>query len=121
MKVLLVDRSKSWLEMERRCLAAHSGRDIVTARTVSEAWSAWEYDEFDIVFIDVDWDDLSSIEFVREIREQYEHIPLILLTSEAGRSQMVSALRAGISDYLLKPCTPDAVEKRIVKWLACPV
>lgn len=121
MRVLLVDRSKSWRLVQQRCFRGLGIREIVAVERESEAWTQMQQQGFDIVFVDINWADLSSIELISLIRSEYPSLPIILLTSEADRCHLISAMNAGVTDYLLKPSTPETIQAKLSKWLGCLV
>tara|TARA_E500000305_G_C3995389_1_gene224273 strand:+ start:796 stop:1095 length:300 start_codon:yes stop_codon:yes gene_type:complete len=96
-------------------------REIVAVERESEAWGLFQEQDFDIVFIDINWSNLSSIELITQIRNEHPNLPIILLTSEADRCHLVTAMKAGITDYLMKPCSPETIQTKLSKWLGCLV
>ncbi len=121
LKILLVDRSKSWRFVQQRCFRGLGIREVVAVEQESEAWEQFQNHEFDIVFVDINWSNLSSLELISQIRGARSNVPVILLTSEADRCHLVTAINAGITDYLVKPCSPETIQNKLSKWLGCLV
>jgi NarL family two-component system response regulator LiaR len=61
----------------------------------------------DVVLMDIVMPQLSGIEATRRIKEQDATVGVIVLTSFAGDDQVLPALEAGASSYLLKDVTPE--------------
>ncbi len=70
--------------------------------------AAWEIlNQVKVSLLLVDWNmpGLNGIELVRHVRyiERYETLPIIMITSEAAKYNVMEALKAGVSDYIVKP------------------
>lgn len=57
---------------------------------------------------------------LREVRsiEKEKDLPFLMLTAEAYRENVVEAMKAGVSDYVVKPFTAQALSEKIEKVLA---
>ncbi|MEM9084267.1 MAG: response regulator, partial [Planctomycetota bacterium] len=53
------------------------------------------------------------ITFVRHFRQSNKTTPLIMVTTEAERSRVIEAIKAGVNNYVVKPFTPDLLSQRI--------
>jgi len=40
-----------------------------------------------------------------------------MITTEAERARVVTAIQAGVSDYLVKPFTPDSLKSKLERWV----
>jgi len=62
----------------------------------------------------------NGIELVRLIRENRDtaHIPVVMLTGKSGEADIVRALDAGVSDYVVKPYQPSELVARLRRLLA---
>ncbi|WP_370980569.1 response regulator [Agaribacterium sp. ZY112] len=68
-----------------------------------------------------DWEmpEMSGAEFLKWLREQddFKQIPFIMVSSRGDREFVIEAIKAGVSDYLSKPFTPDELHKKVIKQL----
>jgi len=68
-----------------------------------------------------DWEmpEMSGEEFLKWLRSQEEHqkTPFIMVTSRGDKEHVVTAVKAGVNDYITKPFTPDELQKKVAKQL----
>ena len=60
---------------------------------------------------------MDGLALLKAIRQRDRDIPFIMITTEAERSRVVAAVQAGVSDYLVKPFTPDELKVKLDKWM----
>ena len=60
---------------------------------------------------------MEGIELVRQIRadDNPRQLPILMVTAEARREQIVAAAEAGVNGYIVKPFTAQALEQKIAK------
>lgn len=102
MRVLVVEDETLVAEtltvtMKRQGWAVDVARNLVEAR-----WLAGEV-PFDALVVDVNLPGGNGIDFCRDLREEGNTTPLLLLTSQADVSSRVRGLDSGADDYLPKP------------------
>ncbi len=65
----------------------------------------------------VDWNmpDMNGIEFVRHVRSnsRYDHMRLVMVTTETHPEQMKTALSAGANEYIMKPFTEEMIREKL--------
>ena len=63
---------------------------------------------------------MSGIDFIRAIRANaaFKDLPVLMVTTNAAKDDIVEALRAGINSYVVKPFTPDTIKEKIEGMLA---
>ena len=59
---------------------------------------------------------LTGIELLKKVRanEKYANTPFILLTAEAEAAQVSEALKLGVSNYIVKPFSPDMLRQKLL-------
>lgn len=76
--------------------------------------------EFIDLFL-VDWNipKMSGLEFIKKIRamERYAKTPVIMITSEAARYNVVEAIEAGTTDYLVKPIKAALMWEKLSRYV----
>ena len=55
---------------------------------------------------------------MQKIREANKTIPLIMCTTEAEKSRILEAVKAGVNNYIVKPFTPAALGEKIAQTMA---
>ena len=81
------------------------------------ALALFEADKFDIVLTDWNMPVMDGLTLLKEIRSRDQEIPIVMITTEAERARVVTAIEAGVSDYLVKPFTADALNAKLDKWV----
>ena len=117
MKILLVDDSGTMRAIQRRCLNKLGIEEISEAEDGVQALSLFDSMSFDIVLTDWNMPNMDGLTLLQEIRRRNREIPVVMITTEAERARVVQAIQFGVSDYLVKPFTPDGLRDKIEKWV----
>ena len=68
-------------------------------------------------FLITDWNmpNMPGIELLRQVRgdDALKHIPVMMVTAEASREQIVQAAGAGVNGYIVKPFTAQTLQEKI--------
>ena len=120
MKFLLVDDSKTMRNIQRKVLSSLEGAQFAEASDGVEALAviASGQGPFDAVLVDWNMPNMDGITLVRKIRETDKTTPLIMATTESEKARVLDAIRAGISNYVVKPFTPEALLEKVNQTLA---
>ena len=78
---------------------------FVEAANGQEALLQLQNQKIDLVLLDWNMPQLSGIDFLKQVRaqEEYVKLPIIMVTSEAAKYNVIEALKAGATDYIVKP------------------
>lgn len=113
MKALVVDDSA----VMRKILIGALGRagitDVDQASDGQEAVAAVGATEFGLILMDWNMPNMLGIDAVRAIRAAGKTVPIIMVTTEAEKSRVLEALKAGANNYIIKPFEPDAIVDKI--------
>jgi two-component system, chemotaxis family, chemotaxis protein CheY len=73
----------------------------------------------DLVFCDWNMPEMTGLELLQKIKAdpRFANLPFVMVTAEAEMKSVVSAVEAGVTDYLVKPVTREALNKKINKVL----
>lgn len=118
MRVLLVDDSGTMRTIQRRCLEKLGIADIVDAADGQQALDLFEHTTFDLIMSDWNMPNMDGMALLKAIRTRDSKIPFLMVTTEAERARVVAAIEAGVSDYLVKPFTPDGLREKLEKWVS---
>jgi two-component system chemotaxis response regulator CheY len=80
-----------------------------------QALALLEQDEFDLAIIDWDMPGTDGLDVIKTIRAHGSQVPVIMVTAEAEREQVIRAIRAGVSDYLTKPFDGGTLRAKVKK------
>jgi CheY-like chemotaxis protein len=95
---------------EARVHEAENGREAVIALGSNNV---------DIVFLDWNMPGYSGVDFLRTIRtmEQYKNLPVVMVTSEMSKENIITAFKEGAREYIIKPIDDDIFKKKIIAIL----
>lgn len=93
-----------------------AGKTVVSAPGGHEAMALLAGQSVSLVVSDVRMMPMDGIALLKEIRSQWPHLPVVLMTAYADVDRAVEAMRAGACDFLLKPFEPAALLAHIEKY-----
>ena len=115
LKILIVDDS----EAMRRILTNTLGKlwydDTITAEDGQEALNLLTGGSFTFVFTDWNMPVMDGLTLVKNIRstDGLKNIPIIMVTTEAAKDDIVDAVKAGVNNYVVKPFTVDTIKEKL--------
>ena len=117
--VLVVDDDSNNLELLLRMVKL-AGHEVVSADCGSAAITAVASTQPDLVLLDWMMPDLSGIDVLRSIRQDYDEntLPVIMCTALTESEYVSAALKEGANDYLTKPVNPDVLAARITSQIS---
>ena len=115
MKILVVDDSAAMRKIIGAALAKTSyGKErIVEASNGKEAFDKFVDDTFGLILSDWNMPEMDGLEFVSRVRQVDKRVKIIMITTEGTFGKMEEALEAGLDGYVVKPFTPEALERKI--------
>jgi two-component system chemotaxis response regulator CheY len=117
-RVLIADDSNTMRKIILRNLQAVGVSSAVEVADGNEAVQVFIPGHFDLVLTDWNMPGKSGLDVVREIRAKDAKVPIIMITTEGEKERVVQAIQAGVSDYLVKPFTPDTIREKLDKHIA---
>ncbi len=100
-------------------LLTDEGYTVLEASNGREALNLLRKGSVDLVVSEVRLPDIGGLEVLKQIRVNWPHVAVILLTGYSSLESAIGALRCGAADYLLKPCPEEELLGRIEAALAC--
>lgn len=110
-KVLIIDDEANLRNTLARVLL-QAGCEAASVGDASQALALLAQERFDLVYLDIRLPGIDGLQLLRELRQQYPKLPVILLTGHGSVHSAVEALRLGALDYLLKPVDPALLAAR---------
>lgn len=117
MKILIVDDFSTMRRIIKNLLRdlgftnTHEADDGVTALPMLKSG--------DFHFLVTDWNmpGMTGIDLLRAVRsdEKLATLPVLMVTAEAKRDQIIEAAQAGVNGYVVKPFTAQALKEKIEK------
>lgn len=118
MKIMLVDDSRTIRKIQTRTLEQLGHTEIVEAEDGVQALAKFKQDVPDLILIDWNMPNMDGLTLVQKIREANKTIPLIMCTTEAEKSRVLEAIKAGVNNYIVKPFTADSLGEKITQTMA---
>jgi len=112
--ILVVDDAPDTLEMLQRNLVS-KGYQVYTAPGVVEAIRILESTSVDLVITDYKMPEISGIDLVRHVRENYKYLGIIMITGYPSIHGAVEAVKTGAEEYLPKPFTKEELFAAVKK------
>jgi two-component system, chemotaxis family, chemotaxis protein CheY len=119
-KVLVVDDFKTMRKIVIGALGTCGLKNVTEAEDGIHAWplieaAAKEGAPFGLVVSDWNMPQLSGLELLRKVRalESTRKTPFVLVTAEAEQKNILEAVQAGVSNYVVKPFTPATFKEKL--------
>ena len=120
MKFLIVDDFSTMRRIVRNILKQIGHTDVDEAENGKEALQKLKQDHFDFVISDWNMPTMTGLDLLKEVRNdpQLKGMPFLMVTAESKQENVVEAIKAGVSNYIVKPFTADVLKAKIDKILA---
>jgi two-component system chemotaxis response regulator CheY len=118
-RFLVVDDFAPMREIVRKVLEDLGYRHIDEAADGAAALQKLRAARFDMLITDWTMPNMPGIELVRAVRSDptLAGLPVLMVTGEVKREQIVEATQAGVNGYIIKPFTPQALTAKVNKIL----
>ena len=75
--------------------------------------------DISIIFLDWNMPKMDGIAFLKKVRsmQKYRELPIIMITSEAGKFSIIEAIQSGATDYIVKPVKEKIFKEKISEIL----
>ncbi|GGP28204.1 ATP-binding response regulator [Silvimonas amylolytica] len=117
--VLVVDDFEPMRKATLTQLRSMGIERVVQAKDGAEALRILKRQTVDMILSDWNMPIMTGLDFLIAVRkdEALSHLPFVMVTAETERKRIEEAIYAGVSDFLVKPFTPERLESRIEKAL----
>jgi len=117
MRALVVDDFITMRRVVRSLLreTVFADGDIVEASNGAAALDRLRDETFDVVVTDIEMPTLGGFELLSAIRRdaRWRHLPVLMVTAEATKEEIVRCTQAGATAYLVKPFTRAVLEEKL--------
>ncbi|NHA13350.1 chemotaxis response regulator CheY [Thioalkalivibrio sp. XN279] len=125
MRILVVDDFSTMRRIIRNLLRELGYQNIQEADDGQTAWPMLQGGGFDFLVTDWNMPGMPGIELLKAVRAdaKLQSLPVLMVTAEAKREQIVEAAQAGVNGYIVKPFTAETLREkldRIFARLAAP-
>ncbi|MCL5954311.1 MAG: chemotaxis response regulator CheY [Nitrospirae bacterium] len=117
MRVLVVDDFSTMRRIVKNTLRQIGFTNIEEAEDGQKAYDRLSSEKFDFVVSDWNMPNMTGIDLLRKVRAtpQIKDIPFLMVTAEAKQENIVEAIKAGVSNYIVKPFTVATLDEKIKK------
>lgn len=117
MKILVVDDFSTMRRIIKNLLRDLGFTNIQEADDGNTALPMLQQGDFDFVVTDWNMPGMQGIDLLKEIRkdDNLAHLPVLMVTAEAKREQIIQAAQAGVNGYIVKPFTAVTLKEKLDK------
>jgi two-component system chemotaxis response regulator CheY len=117
MRILIVDDFSTMRRIVRNLLTDLGYTNMTEADDGNTAWPMLQSGNFDFVVTDWNMPGMTGIDLLRNIRgdARIAKTPVLMVTAEAQRDQIIQAAQAGVNGYIIKPFTAQTLKEKIDK------
>lgn len=113
MKILIVDDSQTMRLLQRAAIEQLGHACADEAINGADALEKAAACAPDLILLDLRMPVMDGLTFVKAFRQRDQHTPIIVVTSESEKPRVIEAFRLGVTDFLVKPFTPETLARRI--------
>ena len=119
MQVLIIEDSATMRKIVKGFLSRIGDFDIVEAESCHEGLEKLATTSVNLILVDWNMPGMLGIDFIRTVRgnPRLAKTPIIMITSNAEKQHVLSAVMAGANDYVVKPFTADVFIKKVSNLL----
>ena len=117
MKILVVDDMSTMRRIVKNILKQLGFNNLEEAENGQEALKKLKADTYGFVVSDWNMPIMMGIDMLRAIRadEKLKTIPVLMVTAEAQKENLMEAVQAGVSNYVVNPFTAETMQEKINK------
>jgi len=118
-KILVVDDFATMRKVIRNLLKQVGYENIIEADDGINALKILKSQKIDLVISDWNMPNMTGLELLKAVRsdEDLKLTPFLMVTAEALQDNVIAAVKAGVSNYIVKPFTAEVLNEKITKIL----
>jgi len=89
--------------------------DFDEAEDGVKAWKLLSEGQYDIILTDWNMPNMNGLDLVKKVRSEGTHqkVPIIMITTEGGKGEVITALKAGVNNYIVKPFNAQVLKEKL--------
>ena len=113
--ILVVDDFNTMRRIVRTCLRQLGLENVTEAEDGNQALAKLQAGDFKLIISDWNMPNMAGIDLLKAVRadEKLKKIPFIMVTAEAQKENILEAVKSGVSNYIVKPFTADALQTKL--------
>jgi len=117
--IITVDDSSTMRRIIKNTLQKLGFNNILEAGNGIEGLNVMAKNKIDLLITDWNMPEMDGLTFVKAVRAkpEYKELPILMVTTEAAKEDILTALRNGVNNYIVKPFTPETLQEKVFKLL----
>jgi len=117
MKILAVDDSATMRRIIKNQLKQAGYEEVDEAGNGREALTMLAQAHYDLLITDWNMPEMNGLDLVKEVRriDASKAMPILMVTTVAGKEDIVTALKAGVNNYMVKPFDTATLRAKIAQ------
>lgn len=117
MKIMIVDDFATMRRIVKNILIQLGFKNFIEADDGSTAWDLLQKEEVNMIISDWNMPKMTGIELLKKVRadDRFANLPFLMVTAEAQKENIIEAVKAKVSNYIVKPFTPETLSEKIEK------
>ena len=117
LRFLIVDDFSTMRRIVRNLLKESGFADADEAEDGLVALHKLQSSKFDFVVTDINMPNMNGFQLLNAIKadDKLKHLPVLMVTAEAKREQIIEAAQSGVNGYIIKPFTAATLEDKLAK------
>ena len=117
MKILIVDDFSTMRRIIKNLLRDLGFNNTTEADDGATAWPVLQAGDFEFLVTDWNMPEMDGLSLLKAVRgdERLASLPVLLVTAEAKKEQIVEAAKCGVNGYIVKPFTANTLKEKIDK------
>jgi two-component system chemotaxis response regulator CheY len=120
LKLLVVDDGSTMRRIIKNTLSRLGYEDVLEGEDGLQGWNVLDSNP-DMGMLITDWNmpEMNGLELVKKVRAdaRFADLPIIMVTTEGGKAEVITALKAGVNNYIVKPFTPQVLKEKLAAVL----
>ena len=119
LKFLVVDDFSTMRRIVRGLLKEMGHENVDEAEDGAVALKMMKANHYDFVVSDINMPNMNGFELLKAVKadESLRHLPVLMVTAEARKEDIVLAAQSGAAGYIVKPFTKATLEEKVQKIL----
>lgn len=117
MRILVVDDAQTMRRIIVNLLRQLGFTNMTEADDGTTAWEKLGMERIDLIISDWNMPKMTGIDLLKKVRESesYKTTPFIMVTAEGKRENVIAAVQAGVSNYIVKPFNAATLKEKMTK------
>ena len=117
MKILIVDDFATMRRIMKNILKQIGFSNIIEADDGTTALEELKKSTVDLIISDWNMPKMTGLDLLKNVRDTdgLKDIPFLMVTAEAQKQNVIDAVQAGVTNYVVKPFTAEAISEKLEK------